>query len=55
MGRRILLSTALVGAVTLAPVGPVPAADVQVQFGHRIMFVNSDDVDIRPVAVSAPS
>ncbi|MFE9694303.1 N-acetylmuramoyl-L-alanine amidase [Micromonospora sp. NPDC005806] len=27
---------------------------VQIQFGHRIMFVNKDDVDIRPSAVGAP-
>ncbi|GAA4562919.1 peptidoglycan recognition family protein [Micromonospora coerulea] len=28
---------------------------VQIQFGHRIMFVNKDDVDILPSAVGAPS
>ncbi|SCL29281.1 N-acetylmuramoyl-L-alanine amidase [Micromonospora rhizosphaerae] len=28
---------------------------VQIQFGHRIMFVNSDDVDILPSAVGAPN
>jgi len=27
---------------------------VQIQFGHRIMFVNKDDVDIRPSAQGAP-
>lgn len=27
---------------------------VQIQFGHRFMFVNLDDVDIRPSAVGAP-
>jgi hypothetical protein len=58
-GQRYVVGPVLQGeyyrAVTFAGTSPgdwtVIRGDmkyVQIQFGHRIMFVNLDDVDIRP-------